>query len=363
MYGAHVYGCDLSQVGIATAQHLAKTNGVAGRCQLVVASVIPGPADIEVPEAAQILVQFNRGVAPLTFIDEERDEPVIEFDPPIAGTGAWLNTSLYRFIPDTLAPSTTYRLRIPAGLTSAADGALEADYEWSFQTISPALEQIFPPDNTKFVSLHANVELTFNQPMVLASIEPFARVRTERGARLEGAWTLSDDGRVATFDPAETLAVGERYHVTVPRGLRSVQGERTSAGRESSFRTLEEPRIVQTVPFDTERSASRWGVTIRWNNPMDLASFEELVTISGIDADDIRMPVDGESERLSISVRLEPSTEYTVTLAPGGRDRDGQVAPGHTFSFTTGSIASSVSFAKPGELATYSADATPELYY
>ena len=53
----------------------------------------------------------------------ERGQPsFMRFDPPIEGRGEWLNTAIYRFTPARLAPSTTYRLTIPKGLTSAADG-------------------------------------------------------------------------------------------------------------------------------------------------------------------------------------------------------------------------------------------------
>ncbi|MXY36935.1 MAG: hypothetical protein F4Y54_09290, partial [Dehalococcoidia bacterium] len=112
--------------------------------QLEVASVIPGDGDANVPTNAQILVQFNRSVAPLTVLQEGPAASVLEFDPPLAGAGEWLNTSLYRFIPTNLEPSTTYSVRIPAGLASAVDGVLEADYTWSFSTIQPAVTSVTP---------------------------------------------------------------------------------------------------------------------------------------------------------------------------------------------------------------------------
>src|SRR5439155_1622093 len=67
-----------------------KTFTVAGR--LAVQQVIPGDGDTEVPLGAQILVQFNRSVAPLTTLAAQRTDPVIAFDPPLAGKGEWLNT-------------------------------------------------------------------------------------------------------------------------------------------------------------------------------------------------------------------------------------------------------------------------------
>ncbi|MCK9495618.1 MAG: Ig-like domain-containing protein, partial [Dehalococcoidia bacterium] len=95
--------------------------------KLEVRSVIPAPDDGDVPSEARIFVQFSRAVAPLTLLSEASTAPVVQFDPPLAGQGEWLNTSLYTFTPEDLRPSTTYRATVAAGLTSAADGVLDSD--------------------------------------------------------------------------------------------------------------------------------------------------------------------------------------------------------------------------------------------
>lgn len=115
---------------------------------LEVQQVIPGDLDTEVPTSAQVIVQFSRSVAPLTTLSAQRTDPIIQFDPPLEGTGEWLNTSIYRFIPGALAPSTMYRMRIAKGIASAADGVLQNDFAWSFSTITPHVASIGPADNT-----------------------------------------------------------------------------------------------------------------------------------------------------------------------------------------------------------------------
>ena len=76
------------------------------------------------PRTRRSSSSFNRSVAPLTVLQEGPASAVLDFDPPLAGRGEWLNTSLYRFIPTDLAPSTDYAVRIRAGLTAATDGVL-----------------------------------------------------------------------------------------------------------------------------------------------------------------------------------------------------------------------------------------------
>src|SRR5216117_1752185 len=80
---------------------IAKKFTVTG--QLAVQQVIPGDGDTEVPLAAQLFVQFSRSVAPLTTLSAQRTDPIVAFEPTLHGTGEWLNTSIYRFVPTDLA--------------------------------------------------------------------------------------------------------------------------------------------------------------------------------------------------------------------------------------------------------------------
>ncbi len=148
-----------------------RTLKVAG--ELNVVSVIPGPDDVEVPDNVQVLVQFTRSVAPLTVLSEQLTAPVVQFSPPLAGTGEWLNTALYHFTPapGALQPNTRYSARIAAGLSSEPDGVLKQDYVWSFTTFGPALASVTPDRNTQYVGPGQAIEMAFNQPMDRASVQ------------------------------------------------------------------------------------------------------------------------------------------------------------------------------------------------
>ena len=91
---------DSAQAGLE--EDFVQSFTVEGR--LTVVTVIPADGEVDVPAEAQVLIQFSRSVAPLTLLSEQSDAPVIEFEPPLAGRGEWLNTSLYRFIPTEMAP-------------------------------------------------------------------------------------------------------------------------------------------------------------------------------------------------------------------------------------------------------------------
>ncbi len=328
---------------------------------LEVAYVIPGDGDREVPTEAQVLVQFNRSVAALTVLQEDDAPPVLEFDPPLAGKGEWLNTSLYRFVPTDLRPSTTYRVRIPAGLSSAADGVLGSDFTWSFETIQPAVVSFEPADNTRWVEPDGPFVITFNQPMDRASVEARVRLSLVGGGAAPLTFAWSEGDTVATLTPATPLQLGGVHEWVAPGGMAGAAGGVTNTERTSSFTVAEYPRVVSTSPRDGDIEAGTRGIRLEYNNPMDLESFEGRISISGIDPDDIR--VSGYESRVSVYAPLQYSTRYTVRIAAGVLDRGGRVLPAHTFSFTTAARPASLSLSVPSSYTTYSASRPQVLHF
>jgi len=353
---------------------------------LEVQQVIPGDGDTEVPTNAQVIVQFSRSVAPLTTLSAQRTDPVITFDPPLEGKGEWLNTSIYRFIPSVLAPSTTYRMRIRKGISSAADGILQQDFAWTFSTITPHVASIVPDDNTLFASPSQNVAVTFDQRMDPSAASGIA-VRDLGGTRVPVIVRWNAEATTATFVPSGGLALDTVYIVSVEKGLKGARGGETPALRTSSFRTVGLPRVISTQPRDGETAAGRFGVNIRFSNPMDRKSLEGKLRISGFTAEQLegqvfidegfvdRAFVNERGERsgpvvsggggINASVSLKPSTRYTVDLLAGATDRYGQPVGPYSFSFTTGEMQSSVSLVLPGysQGTTFSASAEPILWF
>ena len=355
--------------------------------QLEVTYIIPADGDRDVPPNAQILVQFNRSVAALTVLQEGPGPPVLEFDPPLAGEGEWLNTSLYRFIPKDLRPSTEYRVRIPAGLTSATDGTLEEEVAWRFTTILPVVNSISPHDNSTFVEQDRSVMIAFNQPMDRASVEAGLVFQVQRwspptwpdnypalGAYAgqydpDVAVTFSwdDYSTVVTLTPLTPLRRSTSYTVIAPAGMLGAGGIAMPAERAATFTTLDWPRLVSTSPANGYRSAQPWwNIELQYNNPMDAESFEDRIAVSGFDPEDIEVWV--YYQRASIDAPLEYSTEYTVTVDGGVQDRGGAPLPSHEFSFRTRNRpaprlpARSISLSVPGRFATYSASTEQELF-
>ncbi|HEU0075089.1 MAG TPA: Ig-like domain-containing protein, partial [Dehalococcoidia bacterium] len=246
-------------------QPFSRSFTTAGKLEVV--SVIPAPNDVEVPEGVQVLVQFSRSVAPLTLLSEQPTDQAVVFDPPLPGHGEWLNTSLYRFVPElgALEPNTTYEARVPAEQSSEPDGVLAQDYVWTFQTYGPALVRVTPGRDTQFVGPDQAVVLEFNQAMDRASVESGFRL-TREGAEVLGSFSWSEDSRVATFDPSGNLALSTLYDARVPTGLRGANGGVTANEQRITFETVGPPSIVSTSPNQGSTTAERFGVFFRFSS-------------------------------------------------------------------------------------------------
>ena len=300
--------------------------------RLEVAYVIPGDGDREVPAEAQILVQFSRSVAPLTVLDEEPAEAVLDIDPPLTGRGEWLSTSLYRFVPDGLAPSTEYTVRIAADVSAAADGMLASDYSWSFSTIQPAVARIEPADGTIWVEPDAHVSVTFNQPMDRASVEAGLTLRDAAGEEVPNSLSWGEDSTEVTLLPGRPLDLGAEYEVVAEAGLRGSERGAMRSGRSARFTTVHVPALVGTTPEDGEADARCCTLRLHYNNPMDPESFPGRVLIDGEPVGDGRLYVD--DDKVVMWGVLEHSRTHTVRIAAGVRDRGGRALPASEFSFT-----------------------------
>jgi len=336
---------------------------VAG--QLTVQQVIPGDGDTEVPLAAQIFVQFSRSVAPLTTLSAQRSDPVVAFEPALHGTGEWLNTSIYRFLPSDLAPATTYHLKVPKGLTSAADGVLQQDFAAAFTTVMPAVDSIQPDTNWIYCGPWQQVDVTFNQPMDPAAQAGFRIETADTGAVPPGTLKWNETRTVLSWNPSQRLGIQIRYKVTLDKGLKGAHGGVSANPRTSTFVTIAAPSVSNTTPSDGEKNANRYGIRINFATPMDPTTLEDKVRVSSFTAADLENSIYAGDTGISINVPLKSSTTYTVNLLPGATDRYGQAMGGYQFTFTTSEPTPSVSLALPGysAAAVYSSSADPILYF
>jgi hypothetical protein len=267
---------------------------------LEVTQTIPadGSTDLELNET--IMVMFNRPVVPLTTISlSGADLPhPLRFDPPIKGTGEWLNTSVYVFAPsEPLAYGTTYTARAEAGLSDVTGGLLVEDYVWQFTTLLPRVVSVSPRENQELVPPPgATVVVQFNQDVDAGSVVSAFRLSPQDGQDVPGKFEILGDTLV--FTPLVTLDFGTTYQVEISTGVRSANGdEHVREPFRWSFSTVPLPRIVSTRPRDGDRNTDHdTHFVIEFNAPIDPATVMSNLEIKPLTSPDkVQMSYQGKT--------------------------------------------------------------------
>jgi len=309
--------------GVKSSAGLSLADEVVLRFQTVgslrVSQTQPADGATEVERDIAITVIFNRPVVPLADLKRAQDLPQpLRLEPPVAGTGEWLNTSIYIFRPaEGLAGSTTYRATVAAGLQDTTGSVLAEDYSWTFTTESPKITGV-QPQGMK-VAPTAQVIVAFNQPMDAASVEAgFSLRESETGSQVAG--TFSWQGSTLYFKPSAPLRMGAGYVASVAAGVRSASGGTLAAAEEWQFGVVPKPRVVRTSPGANETAVSPYDwVQIWFAGPMLL----ETITPT------LRVEPEGTAwqaywneyeDSLQLSVRLQPDTDYRITIPASAAD-------------------------------------------
>ncbi len=309
--------------------------------RLEVGTVIPAPDAAGVAADATITLSFNRPVVPLVATDQldSLPDPLV-IEPPVEGSGEWVNTSIYVFTPSKpLAGATTYTARVPAGLTDVTGATLEDDYTWEFSTLAPEVLSVSPYQGQTEVELDKPVTVTFSQPMDRASTEAAFRLTTG-GEPVAGRFSWSDDARTLTFTPDDRLQQEASYALELAPSARAASGEAgLREGLTYSFSTVPYPRIASTSPRNGERDVRPGGgVSFEFSTPMDTDTFEGKVEIaepSGLEWE----PVVHGNRSLYLDFATQPETAYTIVFRAGAQDIYGNAIPtDYTLSFKTGKI-------------------------
>ncbi len=337
---------------------------------LEVTQVIPAPGTQDVEHDSSITVMFNRPVVPLMAVsDPERDLPdPLTLDPPVAGQGEWLNTSIYVFTPEALTPGQTYTGRVLAGLSDTTGGVLTKDYEWSFTVEPPYVVSVSPKQDADQIKPTRPISVTFNQPMDPASTEAafglWAGADASEGDRIPGQFRWNEAGTVMGFWPEGMLPLEQTFVAQVQAGALGVD---RLAGLEQdtawSFQTVPYPRIVGTEPFDGSTEVDPGtGFEIYFSAPIEPGMVMDRVTIIP-EPTSVYTYWSPWSNRFFISYDSLPSTQYEVTVEPGISDPYGNTIDEPTVvRYATGDLEPMAWLNVPGNIGTYNGYASTELF-
>ncbi|MEE8392164.1 MAG: Ig-like domain-containing protein, partial [Anaerolineae bacterium] len=327
---------------------------------LEVAQVIPAPDTEDTEAASTVTVIFNRPVVSLLAVSDpayaDLPQPVT-FEPSIEGSGEWLNTSIYVFIPaEPLAGGNTYIARIAAGLADTTGGVLAEEYEWSFSTQPPHVVWVSPYEESELVGVDTAIQVTFNMRIDCDSATEAFSLRT--GYR-SVAGTFECEAETLTFTPTEWLSFDANYRVTVDAGVQSAGGgQGMRDAYDWRFTTVPLPRILSTRPQDGQQDAYAYtSFEIIFNTPID-----ENTVMSNLEMTPPLSPTQVYTyfrywdNTFVLGFGAQPSTDYEVRIGPDIADPYGNTTgQAMTVRFRTAALDPRVWLPIPGQIGTYDA--------
>lgn len=327
-----------------------------GFLEITDALPVDGSEDIEADTT--ITVIFNRPVVPLVNTPDMADLPQpLTITPETAGVGEWLNTSIYIFRPtEPLVGGSQYTVTVNQGLASLDGAILSEAYMFSFTTVDPRIERVYPGDGETQIELQPEIQIWFSQPMDPA---------TQTGIFLEGGGTRpeveyawSEDRRYVTLTPLALLELDTLYDIIVDETVvRSGSGAALERGYLQSFLTVPYPAILRTRPANGDQNAEPYGgISIYFTAPIDPDTLEGKFTIEPEPWREFETYYYDYDNRYSLFFDTEPSTTYTVTIAPGIADPYGNTITEETVvRYTTGPYVADLTLNVPGTVGLYNA--------
>lgn len=294
--------------------------------KLEVAYVYPKDGAQEVGLDTPLMIQFNRSVAPLTVLGGTAPQDILEIQPPTAGRGEWLNTSLYTFTPsgEGWAPSAQYTVTVRAGLANQLGARLQADFTFHFQAVAPAVASVSPAAGSLYVAPQPDITVTFNQPVDRASAEASFVLTPSGSGPVAGTFTWTD-ARTFVFRPSQPLPLGGPVQAVVKAGVRAQDASAAMAEDYVwTFITVGVPTVTQTDPRDGSQSATIGFVRISFSNPMDPQSVEDNISVTPKPESDLSFFWDPSNLTVNVYYGGEPSTAYHLSLTTAAKDRYGQ---------------------------------------
>lgn len=328
---------------------------------LIVSEVLPAPDSDGIDPQAAITVIFNRPIVPLVISEDAANLPTpITLDPPVEGVGEWLNTSIYVFRP-TAAMAGGTRYTITVDDVTAVDGSTLAEpFRWSFTTQLPDVVEVFPRDGELDVLLNRALQVRFNQPVDQDSAEAAFYLRDAvTGDEVSGDFSWADDSAGFRFRPSANLSLETVYEAgLIGETVVSISGGDPMPDDVTwTFETVPLPAINYTQPTNGSSDVYPWGgFTIYFASPMDVDSLEGKITIDPEPPIEYDVYYGDWDNSYTLSFPTEPSTTYTITIAPGMRDIYGnEISEGRVIRYSTAPYEPAINLQAPGSVGFYNA--------
>lgn len=337
---------------------------------LAVSEVFPSGRGGAASVDSAITVVFDRPVVPLTLPSAAQELPQpLSIQPAMAGWGEWLNSAVYTFRPASpLKSGQTYRVTVSADIEAVDGAAMESAFTWTFETANASILSIDPPLSATSLGLDPKIQIRFNQVMDRSAIEGAFYLRllpSSDDVGLGGSFTWAEDGMGFAFAPDARLELDSIYEAGFsPDMVPALRFGSAQAAPSWRYQTVPAPGIVATEPIDGAQDVARGGFSLFFASTMNIETLADHIAIEPEPLAPPRFYYSEWANRYTVSFDAEPSTAYTVRIAPGMTDIYGNGIPAPTiFHYTTAARTPMLGFHVPGPVGFYNAYNKPTRLY
>ncbi len=330
---------------------------------LEAAEVFPSADAGPVPADSAITIVFDRPIVPLALSLDAVDLPQpLSLAPAVDGSGEWINSALYVFTPaEPLRSDTAYTATIDRGLTAVDGAVFERPFRWTFRTAALSVLSIDPPPGAPDLPLKPKLQVRFNQTLDRDVVERafYLREVPDDGNDSEsGAFEWADDGQGFAFSPDEPLELDADYEAGFSAELApDLRLSDLAGGNSWRYHSVPAPAISATEPRDGADNVDRGGFSLVFASAMNINSLPERITIEPAPELPPRYFYSDWSKRYTVSFDAQPSTAYTIRIAPGMEDIYGNaIAEALTLHYVTAPRAPELSLNVPGPVGFYDAN-------
>ena len=183
--------------------------------------------------------------------------------------------------------------------------------------------------------------------------------------------TVDELNKTIVLEPEKELPYQSAVAVRIYKGFAGAEGEFPLADDKMTlFETVGALKVISSDPANDSSGSNLYGINITFSQPIDLDSFRDKVVIkpTSVDKDTKKkiepiLNLDWEGAVLNIGYSLKPSTDYTVTIKAGGKDRYGQtLAKDFVLKFKTQAIQPEFELLNRSDISVLDANKAPVYY-
>ncbi len=291
-------------------------------------------------ESGQIVIIFDRTMAPLEPLPIEDNGEFLRIEPRFPGKYRWMGTKALTFTPKDRFPfGTEIKITVPSGLRSLDGYALKSDFSWKFSTQRPYLVHSIPGHNASQVRLESLVFLVFNQSIDMGRAKEFISLEgaDANGKTHSPGFTLTPPtakqigeaaieakpGAVLLLKPQDKLRPDYSYSIEIKPGLPGTEGplglDYGTIAKFETFKTFRFDGLASEEPITPgEQISFVFTNNVVYKDFIEKVSFEPKIEIP-----DYYREWDHSNETLWLSLPFLPETKYTARISADLKDEFG----------------------------------------